>query len=60
MLYSRISNVANMSFSAIRENKTLAKISEFTVNQHEHLSKAVSHICHKYKFSCAGPSNDPD
>ena len=28
---SRISNVANMSFYAIRENKILAKISEFTV-----------------------------
>ena len=28
---SRISNVANMSFNAIRENKILAKIYEFTV-----------------------------
>ena len=27
----RIYNVANMSYSAIRENKILAKISEFTV-----------------------------
>ena len=26
----RISNVANMSFNAIRENKILAKISQFT------------------------------
>ena len=29
---SRIFNVANMSFNAIRENKILAKISEFTSN----------------------------
>ena len=29
---SRISNVTNMSFNAIHENKILAKISEFTVN----------------------------
>ena len=29
---SRISNVANMSLNAIRDNKDLAKISEFTVN----------------------------
>ena len=28
---SRISNVANIRFNAIRENKILAKISEFTV-----------------------------
>ena len=28
---SRISNVANMYFNASRENKILAKISEFTV-----------------------------
>ena len=28
---SRISNVENMSFNAIRENKILAKISNFTV-----------------------------
>ena len=28
---SQIFNVANMSFNAIRENKNLAKISEFTV-----------------------------
>ena len=28
---SQIFNIANMSFNAIRENKMLAKISEFTV-----------------------------
>ena len=28
---SRISNVANMSFNAIRKNKILAKIFEFTI-----------------------------
>ena len=28
---SRFLNVANMSFNAIRENKILAKISDFTV-----------------------------
>ena len=31
MYKSRISDVANMSFNAILENKILAKISEFTV-----------------------------
>ena len=31
MQNSRIYNVANMSFNVIRENKILAKISEFTV-----------------------------
>ena len=31
MLYSRILNVPNMSFSDIRENKILAKIPKFTV-----------------------------
>ena len=31
MLKLRIFNVANMSFNAFRENKILAKISEFTV-----------------------------
>ena len=31
MPYSLILNVANMSFNAIRENKILMKISEFTV-----------------------------
>ena len=31
---SRIPNVANMPFNAIRENKILAKISEFTVINH--------------------------
>ena len=31
MPFSRIFNVANMSFNAIRKNKILAKISEFTV-----------------------------
>ena len=30
MPWSRIFNVVNMSFNAIRENKILAKISEFT------------------------------
>ena len=32
MRWLRILNVANMSFNAIRENKILAKISEFTVS----------------------------
>ena len=31
MPWSQILNVANMSFKAIRENKILAKISEFSV-----------------------------
>ena len=35
MPLSRIFNVANVSFNAIRENKILAKISELT----------VEHIC---------------
>ena len=30
---SRIVNAAKMSFNAISENKTLAKISEFTVSK---------------------------
>ena len=34
MLQSRIFNVTNMSFNNIRENITLTKISEFTVNMH--------------------------
>ena len=34
MPWSRILNVANMSFNAIRENKILTKISEFTVHVH--------------------------
>ena len=32
MRWLRILDVANMSFNAIRENKILAKISEFTVS----------------------------
>ena len=32
MSQSQIFNVINMSFDAFRENKILAKISEFTVN----------------------------
>ena len=36
--------VANMSFNAIRENKILAKISEFTVCQHGHLKEVYVHM----------------
>ena len=35
MSKSLISNVANMSFKHFRENKILAKISKFTVTEHE-------------------------
>ena len=35
---SRIFNVANMSVNTIRENKILAKISEFTVAAYQVLS----------------------
>ena len=35
MPYSRISNVANIFFSALRENKILAKVYEFTVSYPE-------------------------
>ena len=38
MLYSRILNVANMSFSDICENKNLAKIPEFTVLVYKRLN----------------------
>ena len=33
-----------MSFNAIRENKILAKISEFTVRLHGHLSEFFGHM----------------
>ena len=39
---SRIFTIANMSFNAIRENKILAKISEFTVLEHSFLEKQVN------------------
>ena len=47
MPQSRIFNVANMFFKATRENKILAKISEFTViiAYHDEMPNAVaSHL----------------
>ena len=38
MSKSRIFNIANMSFNTIRENKILAKISEFTVHPRKSLT----------------------
>ena len=42
MHLSRIFNVENMSFNAIRENKILAKISEFTVYNKRHKQTSFS------------------
>ena len=47
---SRFFTVANKSFKAIRENKILAKISEFTVL---HTSSVYDHI-ETIKLSCCG------
>ena len=44
MPLSLIFNVTNKSFNAIRENKILSKISEFTVQ----FAHGLAHICRGY------------
>ena len=46
MPFSRIFIVANMSFNAIRENKILAKISEFTVIKNSVAELFQGHVPH--------------
>ena len=51
-----ISNFANMSFNAIRENKILTKISEFTVQSNLDYSKCQGP---QGSLRIIGSSNDP-
>ena len=56
MSKSRILNLANMSFRAIRENKILAKISEFTVRKINLHMRSVSFIGGPWKDDSYGIS----
>ena len=43
-----IFNVANMSFNAIRQNKILAKISEFTIFPASEMHQALYILCNAF------------
>ena len=48
---SRVFKVANISFNAIRENKILAKISDFTVNRPVHEIEILMTYAYTYILS---------
>ena len=51
MPLSRIFNIENMSFNALRENKILEKISEFTVSHHStHTLTLLLNFCKYLKL----------